>query len=294
MNLIPFVIIIIVILGMFSYSSFSSSITKKKEATHYKAYFQGLREIRNLKAEQAYLSQLTSKERAELDTPKEFSYFRERWEGAPQGRINLYPLIENPASNKTLYSVALNYLELLYGTALFHENKDQGMCKKILDQLLKSQKKSFKETQGPLKLYEVAFEESHLKEKYFKMLSGTTSYNLREKQGYLPLKQAIEFEKSTSKPIKFPYANTLLIEALFGKKVTKEILNAELEIQQTEEKVSNTYALTENDLKEITWKNNVDDQVFLLLDYKKTKDSPPISWTDPNTNITIRLQSDYK
>lgn len=294
MNLLPFVIIIIIILGMFSYSSFSSSMTGKKEMSSYKAHFQGMREIRNQKAEQAYLSQLTSKEKVELEGSKELPYFRERSEGAPQGRINLYSLIENPSSNKTLYAVALKYLELLYENAFCDKRKDQKLCKKILDGVLKAQRKNIKDNQEVLELCKIEFEDSYLKEKYFKMLNGTTSYNLQDHKGYLPLYQAIEFEKTTSKPIKFPYANVVLIEALFGVKATKEIIKEEWEKQQAEEKASNTYALTENDLKEITWKSNVDDQVFSLLDYKKTKGSPPISWTDPTTNITIRLQSDYK
>ena len=290
MNFLPFVLIVIVIFSLYSLSWLESGITGKKESSVYTSYFQGLRELRNQKAQQARLAKLPQEEKEALELPKDEVYFREKWEGASLGRLNLFSLLSSEIPNSPLYQVALDYLENLYGKHLFG-NKDQGTCKKILDELLKIQREHLKNQDRPLELYSIELEDPYLKEKYFKMLTGTQTYNLIKKEGYLPLSQAIEFKKNDSKPINFNYANVLLLEALFGKKSTHAIIEKEQENQRDAEKPTTVYSLNENDLKDILWKNPTNSAVYDLLDYKKVKKEPPLSWTDPKTHITVRMGS---
>ena len=67
MNLPPFVVVVIVILGLFAQGLLGSNITKGKEVAAYKSYFQDMRELRNQKENQAYQAGLSSKERVALE-----------------------------------------------------------------------------------------------------------------------------------------------------------------------------------------------------------------------------------
>jgi hypothetical protein len=124
-------------------------------------------------------------------------------------------------------------------------------------------------------------------------------------------------------PINFNYANISLLKALFGEKTTSQIITLEIENQKKSKKMRNSYAITENQIFDILFgkgfnneisnkeslsqkslntyalsKNQVNNLsskqpttnlVLSLLNYRNIDSSPPVSWTDPKTNITVRL-----
>ena len=267
---------------------FSGAISQKKATQIHQSYFQGLREIRNQKAEEAYFAQLSKEEQEKNPQKEDFLYFRQKWEGSPMGRVNLYSLIGKNLSIEPLFKMTIDYLERLYGE-VFHQRKDTGLIKKILKKILKTQTHHLRTNNDLVDLLEITFEDPYLQQKYLKMLKGTNTYNLGKGQGYLPLKQVIEFEKSSDAPIQFNYANVILLESLFGEKGKNKIIEEQKEAKERR----NTYALKENILREITSKYNPHWDVISLLSFKNTSNTPPITWTDPNTNITVRINSDY-
>lgn len=292
MNLIPFTVIIIMILGLFSYSMFSNALSSKKESKMYRSYFQGLREVRNQKAEEAYLAQLSQKEKDKSLQEEDFCYFREKWEGAPLGRVNLYSLLGKEVSTEILFNATLNYLEKLY-KQVFNQRNDKELIKKVLKTILKKQSGKLRNNQGLLDLSEITFKDPYLQQKYIKMLKGTNSYHLRKGQGYLPLKQVIGFEKSTLPPIQFNYANIILLESFFGEKVKRKIIEQEEEIQKEAKERKNAYALDEGVFRELTSRYNPHSNIASLFSFQNTSKSSPTYWTDPDTNITVRINSDY-
>lgn len=283
MNILPFVIIMVLVLGMFSLSFLRTSIGMEKEKDAYVAYFKGRKEVRNQLEERAYKVALKEKELPEDE--QEFVYFRERWEGSPLGQLNLSLLAGNDPEKNTLYSIALKYIQRLYGNRVL--GQDKNLSKKILDQLIKIQKQRLQQNKASLPLIQIDLKDPSLKDIYYNMLRGTNTYNLKQGKGYPPLADVITFDKIKSKPIHFNYINTCLLEVLFGSKVTKEIMDAEITSQQQSEEVNNSYALKDNELQAIARKYNKN-QPLALLSFETVKADPPIVWTDPKTGISVR------
>lgn len=94
--------------------------------------------------------------------------------------------------------------------------------------------------------------------------------------------------------LNFGYINVCLLETLFGEKAAQKIIEEELKAQRQEEEVKNSYALKENKLRDIIWKDNPNNvnEVIGLLNFQNLNANPPISWTDPKTNITVKLTSE--
>lgn len=291
MNLLPFVMIIVLVLGLFSLSQFQSSLSLEKTKDAYVAYFKGKREVRNQREALAYEESIKeSKWVAAENEEKDLTYFRERWIGSSYGRINLFSLVNTEIPDQYFYKLVSQYLEKLYGQALFSNRQDKDMCKKLLDQLLKIQKKSFKETGAFIPLFQIELGDPCLQSKYYKMLKGTHTYNRENNEGYLSLVDVIEFTESTDKPIKFNYINVDLMETIFGNKLAEQVIEEEGKLQHVSEKQRKNYALKEERLREVLYKGNFTsaNEILSILSFQSFDSNPPIKWTDPKTNITVK------
>lgn len=80
-------------------------------------------------------------------------------------------------------------------------------------------------------------------------------------------------------------------QPLFGEKATKEIIDKEVKAQRQDEETKNSYALKEEELRAIVWNTKINNinELFSLLSFQTFNSSAPISWTDPKTNITVKL-----
>ncbi len=226
MNLLPFVMIIIMVLTLFSLSQFEGALTQKKENQIYLAYFRGLRETRNKKEKIAYENTLqkntgntkTSEEKS--STKNTHKYFREKRVGWEKGRLNLSSLLKKPHKYPSLEAVAIEYVKQLYGRAEFFP-KDDRIIKDLMKVLIKEQQKS-----PPTPLHEITFSDPKLQEIFYKMMRGTHSYDLKE-NGYPPFGEMFTFEESGRAPMNYHYANLSFLSLVFGEKVTKEFVERE-------------------------------------------------------------------
>ena len=245
--------------------------------------------MRNQREELAYQTAL---EKAGEKVPEEeanFVYFRDQWVGSPYGKINLFSLINGSAFNKPLYQTAREYIERMYGS-LFHIEKSKDLSKQILDGIIKTQQECLKKNVPLLPLFQIAFENPSLQEIYYKMVRGTNTFYPEAPQGYLPLEDMITFTQTNTQPINFQYINILFLKTLFGEKAAQAIIEKELEAQYQGEKSKGSYALKEEGLKELLRVHNISNlNRCSLLNFQKFHSALPISWTDPQTNITVKL-----
>jgi len=230
MNILPIVITIVLILGMFSLSQFQRNSSLKQDRSTYIAYFRGLRETRNKLEETAYLSERKSLMKEKVKpTPKKSKnenkerkaplFFRDKKLGWSEGRLNLSSLLEENKISETLLTLAADYLTELYGHAEFFPSDPIPLLNLLISKLKKGTEL-------------VPLQELELNnEALYKMLRGTHTYDLKKQVGYPPFNHFFTFEKRKGPPINFKYANEILLQVVLGKETTHALIKMEKEKQ---------------------------------------------------------------
>lgn len=295
MNILPFIIVIIMILGLFSLSQFQGAITEKKEHQLYLAYFRGLRETRNHKECTAYKKTSTKNQNNKPnDKPKptekknySIKYFRVKREGWEKGRLNLSSLLTKPDKYDALQTTAEDYIRELYGHASFFP-KDKDFPKILIEALVEI----YTYSKDPPQLYEIVFDHCTLSEPFFKMIHGTHTYDLEKKIGYPPFGEMFTFEKSNKPPMNFHYANHSFLKVTFGGKIKEELVKLELErlsLPTTKPKCRSP--LKDEEIEELFLKSGQPPSIFSLykLNYETSKRNPE-DYVDPSTAITVKIK----
>jgi len=142
MNLLPFIIIIILVLGMFSLSQFQRSHSLEKEKNLYIIYFKGLRQIRNdlenayyEKAKKILSNSKSDPTKETSNTPKDTLFFRERMLGWSSGKLNLSSLLNDASDSLGLKEICIKYLLLLYGHTDFFPKNPQYLLDCVIEKL---------------------------------------------------------------------------------------------------------------------------------------------------------------
>jgi len=89
-NILPFVIVIVLILGMFSLSQINQISKLSRQQDAYVAHAQGIRDIRNQMADRE-CKKILRHDSKEKQPPK--IHDRQVWMGSSCSRVNLYPLL---------------------------------------------------------------------------------------------------------------------------------------------------------------------------------------------------------
>ncbi len=288
MNLLPFVIVIITILALFSTSFFDRHIIEKKEQEIYLAYFKGLRAARNHKEDLAYRAlkkrrnpQSTNSSKKDL-SKKKAEYFRKEKIGWENGRLNLSSLTQDAQKWPELKAVTIAYVKRLYADRPFFP-KEEKFTEKLVNALLTA----YKESDSPLPLHKVTLEDPfHIP--FYKMVKGTQTYDLKSKTGCPPFGDFFTFEERESPPMFFQDANTIFLSIVLGTKKTQMIEDEEL--REIEESGGHYSSFNRTKLEELLSDSPPSPQQLDLFDFSQ-KSSPrkPGKHTDPKTQITVRV-----
>ncbi|MDJ0652294.1 MAG: hypothetical protein QNJ27_04750 [Simkaniaceae bacterium] len=290
MNLLPFVVIIIVVLTLFSLSQFEGLLSLKKENQIYRAYFRGLRERRNNKANKP-CHKITPKNKKNTKTAKAKKaikstqkYFREERVGWEKGRLNLSSLLATPHKYPSLEAVAVQYIKRLYGKAEFFPKNDQ-IIKDLMETLIKEQQKS-----PPTPLHEITFSDPRLQDIFYKMMRGTHSYDL-EGKGYPPFGEMFTFEQSNCPPMNYHYANISFLSLVVGEEMTKKFVELEKK-QLIDAKKKSQSPIKPSTFKNLLKTQGIGDKNGLLelfeFSYRKSK-GVLAKHQDSATQITVKV-----
>lgn len=293
MNLLPFVMIIIVILSLFSLSQFENYKIKNTEIKLYRAYFTSLRKARSNKEKKIYKEKPTTTTQKsssqEQKKPKTKLYFREKRMGWKLGKLNLSSLLTDETKWPNLEKIAARYIHELYSRANFYpKNKD------IAPALIKALIKELKESDAPLLFHEITLKDPFLQEIFYKMVRGTNTYDLEEK-GYPPFGDFFSFEKTEKPPMHFHYANTAFLTTLLGKDNCNAFINLEkekLKDEKVKPKCKSPYRWRKDIEKafgEIGIVNSSPILDLFEINYAPTN-TPPEIHRDKDTQITVRVQ----
>ncbi len=291
MNLLPFVTLILIILGLFSLSQFQGIVAQKKENQIYLAYFKGLRETRNKKEKDAYKQTRAGKNKNQQNEPsknikKQKTYFREKRVGWEMGKLNLSTLTKEPHKYSTLETVASEYVKQLYGHAEFFQRR-KDFSKELIQALIEAYKKE--DSMTPF--HEIIFKDPELQEIFYKMVRGTHTYDLEKNVGYPPFGEMFTFKQSDRPPMNYHYANQSFLSVYFGKNFTKAFVALEKEALEKEKKkcVSPIKKLQLEQMvgNQVMGNSN---QIFELLDFKyQTSKKKSAKYKDETTQITVKV-----
>lgn len=148
--------------------------------------------------------------------------YNEKW--------NLSHLIQSPKPIPYLDSCCEKFLEILYGHTPFWQaaiKQQPDLAKRLIDAF--KQKKAVK----PEELSTLFPEDPSLQKVFYKMLKGSSLYDLKKKEGYPPLEDFFCLHPKDKKTLRLPQASYYAIEALLGKEIAQHILELEGKKQQT-------------------------------------------------------------
>jgi len=268
----------------------------KKESEAYVGSLRALRNLRNMQEDTEFERIASSDdslfEVQEDDEKPPIRYFRETRFESPKGRVNLYLLSKNSPQAKLLYQIVSTYMHEVYGDILsIDDTMKIDFATQILDGVVTAQAKHYKLKKTYMKLENIEFENPELQSLYTKMLKGTNTYDLKEKQGYPSFLRLFSFIEDNAKPINYQFASLPLLEAAFGKDIVRVIKGKELEFQKKHPEMAKEFALSENSLRELLFASHQRiPNTIEIMDFSSfsKKDAPPQSYTDSKTNITRR------
>lgn len=144
-------------------------------------------------------------------TDKEMELFEKGQRARRTSKLSTLNLAPFPTS-KPLRLAAIQLLLSLYeGTSLFKDSAYlQTLAPLIIDHLQKQEGDSVIKRLNTLRASHPII---------YKMLKGTSIYNIEEKIGYPPLTDFITINQHASKPIHFHFASAPLLDALFSKRI---------------------------------------------------------------------------
>ena len=299
MNFLPFVLIFFLVFGAISASFMSDGIIYRAESSSYIGRVRSLRISYNEGQENIYDrlfegrekdQRAHSKTQKELE-PSEKEYFRTTRVGSSHGAIYLATLGKGK-EDKWLERVAIDYLKRIYGGSRFAEEfKDRKWVEEIFSLILKQQKKAYRERGKFLPLNKLSMP-NDLKQPYHQLLRGTGTFDPKLERGYLPLDRSITFEGSERKPINIHYANSLLLETLFGKSVFSRIRAEEWPKGGPREKAKSQkgYSLNCKQLKDLLGYRFEQAYSHIHDNYEEDKKSKRVS--DPKTLVSSEIESE--
>jgi hypothetical protein len=279
MNLLPFVLSFLLILIVASSTmqhTFQAIFLEKRSVA---GYFRALRNSRSHMESADYMKAAKKQEEDPITEkppkPKKTPTKRPRSYGSEgeQAKFNLSKLFNNPTdpTSQIVYDSAAELIRILYKNASFYED---GMNHKILKALLEKKEGAFS------KLFE---KDQELSAVFYKMLQGTSSYDVRSGKGYPPFLEFFTTNKNTTEtqPVNFYFASIPVLQAVFGEELTAAVLQEE----------SREGRLTKEKLEPFLLKQNSKTDIQTLFGFNHGKKFVT-TFSDPKSGITLRKLND--
>jgi len=290
MNLLPFVIIIVLVLGMFSLSQFRRTNSLEQEKNTYVAYFKGLREARNDVEDSAYAQARTpnsSNKPSESTTTTEKNddikkrpFFRDRKIGWPGGRLNLSSLLDDTQDTADLEKITLGYLKALYGNKSFFPKNPKTFLKHLVAKL--------KANEETIPLHELVLDDPTMQDTFYKMLRGTHTYDIIQEKGYPPFDHFFTFEKNSEPPMNFHSANVVFLNVALGKNLADNLIKKEREMSVN--KPNSLKSPLEKGEVENLFGEAFSSQLSLFSFKSSGRWKNPEIYIDDQTKITVRIE----
>ena len=158
---------------------------------------------------------------------------------------NVAPLLLATVSMDELEARAALLLEELYGHTSFWL-KEKESTPDLAEALIASFKAK-NLTEDELNALSDLFPESpSLQKAFYKMLKGSSIYNIEKKEGYPPLSEFFTLDIEDPKTLAFPYSSYPAIKAFFGEDIAEQIVLLEKDTSQN--KGVQYYAATQEEL----------------------------------------------
>lgn len=285
MNILPLILFILLVLGLGSLSFLQMSARTFWEKKYYTSYMKVEREARNERERRDFqrVKSNTSKKAAQSTSSKEnISYQspREKKRLSDLTKLNLSPLFREGHSS-LLYETAAELIRILYQkSALFERENHPKVEYVLLDALIAEGKKKEKLSS----FSELYPEDEGLRKLFYKMCKGT-------KKGYPPFGDYFFLHpEKESKAIHFCFASKMLLQAVFGDKITTSIIAEEKKKWQESHKHE---SLTKSELETVLQTGRGELLSFAeiddLMSYSKAKaHSPSFVVIDKETGISIK------
>jgi hypothetical protein len=235
MNILPYVILFIFILGISSSGLFQSYQVTKLGDFFLHGYLVAEREARNAMEAHTYASSKPkappspNPQKAKTlplpDPEKPFTSFRSK-HITENSKLNIAPLFfhEDPLLKETL----THLLKEVYSHAPFMDSSSydvDSLCKEIVETLISMNKHT---PRVELSLTKMQFPNEVLGHVWYKMLRGTNPYYLDKKDGWPPLSTLLIIHSDKKRlPICFSKASIPILTAHLGQEATQDILEKE-------------------------------------------------------------------
>lgn len=290
MNILPLVVTFLII-----FSCFAATFLKELKSfalieRALDGYHRTESALNNAIAQRAYkrikrAQKVTSSTQKTSTSAKQIVSKREFFPPLEDSKFHLAPLLtyEGEIAGHPLYKPFTELLRLLYQNCLFKQEKNPEKLAELLTEgLLKKAKKS---PDADL-LAALCPDDPRLQKIYYKMLKGTNQYS--RSTGIPPLEHFLSLADG-EKAIHIGFASPLLLEALFGEKITAHILEFEKKKAAETEK---PYYFSKQDLQPILTNAPGSTSVLTLLepylnDAKQFKKREVIGGRDRITKIAV-------
>lgn len=228
MNILPFVLTFLMLMGIAATTIFKGAASSALEERCIRGSFSSHRQMMSREAQRSF----RKANRANRNHEKEHQKKSEK--KSLKGRYTSHRDDKNikeaskftlAVDNQLLYEPAARLIKNLYGHAPFYT---EGLEYQILDQILWTKERT--------NFLEPFPESEPLKTIYYKMLQGTNVYDTKTKNGYPPLSHFFSLEQTK---ISFYHASRPVLTAVLGEKLAQFVIAAEiLASEQKGEKVA--------------------------------------------------------
>lgn len=277
MNILPFLFSFLIIFALsFNYSSerkqstllLQSGIHKLYASIHQSFSKQQSSDFQRACRKEGFNS--INEEKDPKPKAKSSTYFRKDKCTYEEQKLNLSQFAEPTISSQHFhYKIAARLIKLLYQHTSFYY---EGLELKVLEALLK---------RGDKPLSELFDNNPSLDAIFYKMLKGTTTYEIGTNKGYPSLLDYFSF-KTGDNHLHYPDLSLPVLEALVGSELISVI--------EKQEQDTHT-PLTQKEFEELVDKHfNQDDKAYLksILYYGKVKKGKKTACVDDNNHMILR------
>lgn len=245
MNILPTIAGLILLFAISASFFFQERVSTKINDKSYRGFMRAERLLRNQSATRRY-KLLTPYERISKKEPpqrhkatKKYRSSRDLLPPSEAGRLNLYPLFQQDAS-ELLYEMAANLIHHLYGQRSFFSHLNHlDWNYRLLDALI-NKGKQLKKVEALMDLFP---EDPVLAEIYYQMMQGSNRYDLQG-QGVPPFEDFFCCDPKQY-AVAFHFAPMILLDVVFGKEGATKIRQKETELFKEKGK---DFSLTDTEL----------------------------------------------
>jgi len=239
MNILFLVTSFLLIFSFISASLLKNSLFFSHEKSSYCSYLSSKQKLQSKweRYQYAAFKKARTKEAKEpakppsIRTPNSFSSHRERKNLSRLAKWNLAPMLLADVPSDLLEEKAALLLEELYAHTAFWKKAQENVPDLSVALITCFKAKNLKKED--LKTLSDLFpNESLLREPFYKMLKGSSFYNIEKKEGYPPLEEFFKIDVEDAKTLTFPYASYPAIKVFFGEEIAEKIVLLEKDKSQ--------------------------------------------------------------